>query len=360
MAKADQADDDRPGVDALQMETTLLSAPAARCCGLLDRTRGLLYALIAVTLVAPDAVLIRWMTELDGELFQIVAWKSLACAIFNIGLLLARGGWRAQCSNVRANAKPLLVLGVINTLVTSGFTLALALTVAARALLLTSLSPLWTALIGWLVLKDRLPRRTIAAVGVALLSVGVTFVPRLLTRDALTAPINAGDVIAFATGIMLSVSINTVRAFRKPYPKLPIPMIPISGGAFLFPLATAVTALRGHSLTSGLGARFVAPVVLIGVAIGGAYPFLYAAPKLITGAEISMAVMGPLWVYVGFGTVPGVSTLAGGALLLLTLLAHEAHALWESKRTAARIRAASAGVAEVQVAAEPARSENVV
>ena len=59
------------------------------------------------------------------------------------------------------------MLGVINTLVTSGFTLALALTVAARALLLTSLNPLWTALIGWLVLKDRLPRRTIAAVGVA-------------------------------------------------------------------------------------------------------------------------------------------------------------------------------------------------
>ena len=357
------ATDDRPSADALQMETTLLSAPAARCCGLPDRTRGLLYALIAVTLVAPDAVLIRWMTELDGELFQIVAWKSLACAIFNIGLLLARGGWRAQCSNLRANARPLLVLGVINTLVTSGFTLALALTVAARALLLTSLSPLWTALIGWLVLKDRLPRRTIVAVGFALLSVGVTFVPRLLTRDALTAPINAGDGIAFATGIMLSVSINTVRAFRKPYPKLPIPMIPISGGAFLFPLATAVTVLRGHSLTSGLGAQFVAPVVLIGVAIGGAYPFLYAAPKLITGAEISCvilleAVMGPLWVYVGFGTVPGVSTLAGGALLLLTLLAHEAHALWESKRTAARIRAASAGVAEVQVAAEPARSEN--
>ena len=110
---------------------------------------------------------------------------------------------------------------MINTLVTSGFTLALALTVAARALLLTSLSPLWTALIGWLVLEDRLPRRTIAAVGFALLSVGVTFVPRLLTRDALTAPINAGDGIAFATGIMLSVSINTVRAFRKPYPKLP-------------------------------------------------------------------------------------------------------------------------------------------
>ena len=100
------------------------------------------------------------------------------------------------------------------------------------------------------------------------------------------------------------------------------------------------------------------------MAIGGAYPFLYAAPKLITGAEISMVillecVMGPLWVYVGFGTVPGISTLAGGALLLLTLLAHEAHALWESKRTAARIRAASAGVAEVQVAAEPARSESV-
>ena len=112
------------------------------------------------------------LTELDGELFQIVAWKALACAIFNIGLLLARGGWRAQCSNLRANAKPLLVLGVINTLVTSGFTLALALTVAARALLLTSLSPLWTALIGWLVLKDRLPRRTIAAVGFALRAAG--------------------------------------------------------------------------------------------------------------------------------------------------------------------------------------------
>ena len=167
---------------------------------------------------------------------------------------------------------------------------------------------------------------------------------------------------------MLATSISTVRAFGKTYPKLNSgPMIPIMGGVMGFPLASAVTCLRGNTLTSGLGIEFALPVVLMGLAVGSAYSFLYAAPKLITGAEISMvilleAVMGPLWVFVGFGTIPGPSTLAGGALLILTLLAHEAHALWESKRATARsrTRAESDGVAEAQQVppATATRAEN--
>ena len=44
-----------------------------------------------------------------------------------------------------------------------GFPMFLQTTTAAKGLLLVSLNPLWAALLGWLCLGDKLPRRTIVA-----------------------------------------------------------------------------------------------------------------------------------------------------------------------------------------------------
>jgi drug/metabolite transporter (DMT)-like permease len=61
------------------------------------------------------------------------------------------------------------------------------------------------------------------------------------------------------------------------------------------------------------------------------YVFFANATKYITGAETGLVLLleplfVPFWVFIGFGEVPSVWTAAGGALLLLTLGAHEAHA----------------------------------
>jgi hypothetical protein len=60
---------------------------------------------------------------------------------------------------------------------------------------------------------------------------------------------------------------------------------------------------------------------------------LVIAPRSLTGAETALillgeTVFGPFWVWAAYGDTPDVWTLAGGALLLVTLVGHEVAALF--------------------------------
>ena len=57
-------------------------------------------------------------------------------------------------------------------------------------------------------------------------------------------------------------------------------------------------------------------------------PNLPYAPKHVSGSECALIgllenILAPLWVFARFGDVPSAWTVAGGALLLATLIGHE-------------------------------------
>ena len=65
------------------------------------------------------------------------------------------------------------------------------------------------------------------------------------------------------------------------------------------------------------------------IAVACFYVALLYAPRYITGGEVALitlleVVLGPLFIYFRFGEIPSGWTVAGGALLLGTLAAHEA------------------------------------
>ena len=97
---------------------------------------------------------------------------------------------------------------------------------------------------------------------------------------------------------------------------------------------------------------FYGYAALNGLSISAAYAL--AAPKHARGAEISMVlllevVLGPIWMFLGYGDRPAVFTLVGGALLLLVLFLHELAALrdwlsdWRSCVTGSRERTSADG-----------------
>ena len=58
------------------------------------------------------------------------------------------------------------------------------------------------------------------------------------------------------------------------------------------------------------------------------YVAMSLAPRHLSGGEVALVMLledglGPLWVYLRFGTVPSPWTVAGGALLLATIVVHE-------------------------------------
>lgn len=66
------------------------------------------------------------------------------------------------------------------------------------------------------------------------------------------------------------------------------------------------------------------------------YAAMILAPRHLSGSEVALVMLledllGPLWVFVRFGDRPSVWTVAGGALLLATLIGHECIG-WRSDR----------------------------
>jgi drug/metabolite transporter (DMT)-like permease len=149
------------------------------------RHRGFLWALAGISVISPDALLLRlalkagvndpsWSPAIALVKFTISTFFSLSWGIY------VRGGLRALVGGTCTNA-PLVALGVFfNAGIMTGFTMSLMLTGAAEACLIVALNPLLAAILGWWFLSDALPVRTVVALICAMGATSIIFVPRFV------------------------------------------------------------------------------------------------------------------------------------------------------------------------------------
>lgn len=269
----------------------LLVAAAATCWS----TGGLI-----VRLVSTDA----WTTNL---------WRGLfASAFFTLVVLLGARGRAGR--EWRRMGWPGVAVALGMAAASTFFVLALARTSVANTLILMSVGPYITGLLGWLLMGERVRGRTWVAMAVALAGT-VVMVSSSWARGAVT-----GDLLAL--GMAASFALSTVMVRRHPE----IPMTPAAAlaGAFTFlvvlPMASPLTTPP----------RDVALLALFGVGQLGVGFLLFAAgARRIPAAETSLigmleTVLGPLWVWLFIGERPATASLVGGGLILGTLAAHAA------------------------------------
>ena len=109
-------------------------------------------------------------------------------------------------------------------------------------------------------------------------------------------------------------------------------------------VAFCLAAAQGAPLVAGLNAEFALIAVADAFIIAMGYVAMSIAPRLATGAEVAMTMLlqvllAPLLVFVCLGEAPSRWTLAGGSLLLVVLLAHEAISLFQSAAGSREARA---------------------
>lgn len=273
--------------------------------------------------------------------------------------LVVLGESKGKCATIirglRAAPKHLGVVVVAQVAIQVGFPLAFLYTSAAKALLLIALNPMWAALLGRLVLGERLAAPTCVALVVAIASVLIVFVPPLVllppevfevaagalpnatrtnaTRTNATAPAAparetlAGDLIALATGFALAAFLTASRWANSRRPGVALNLTP--------PLANLVLALCTLPLAAADAMRVGYPEPLFwgslaadGLCLTVALLCIVNAPRHAATAEVGLVLLienliGPMWVFFAFGEVPSVWTFFGGALLLATLATHE-------------------------------------
>ena len=336
-----------------------------------QRARGIAIALVGVLAVSPDAMLLRWMRSLGASSPDVATAKYagiIACMILI--------GYHHGLRSPNQSMPHFLASAFSQLLYQLAFTFCLLLTDAAKALLLISLAPLWAALFGYFALGEKLPRRTLIALGVCMCGVLLVFAPRLLgvsgdadgsaddndEGDAVAFAIPysqllskdvpiprvydslAGDSLAIATGIAqgLSLTVSRHAAIHKPGCELTLATALSSLVAAMVAMelpcydisvqqASAEATFWACTPPVWRTPSFVLLALCDALAVATFYASMLLAPKYITGGEVALVmllevILGPLWVHVRFGDVPSLWTVAGGAVLLSTLALHECHA----------------------------------
>jgi drug/metabolite transporter (DMT)-like permease len=298
------------------------------------RRAGLILLLICLVAISPDALLVRLMQAQHspaispGAPYVIATWKCLALGLLSLmaAAWLEGGCGRLLHSLCLVPRHAFLATG-FQAASQVGFTLSFLWTDPAAALLLISLNPLWAALMGWAFLGDALKPRTVAALVMASLSVGVVFLPTLLSTGA-PIPL-AGVLVSLGTGFSAACYMTAVRAALLNDPRAG--MAACSGlGALVASVAAALiaTSVESTPLMAGLKTSFWGFCVLDASCIGIFYICLTLALRSLSGTEVALVlllqiVLAPTLVFLGTGEAPSMWTVAGGILLIMVLAAHE-------------------------------------
>jgi drug/metabolite transporter (DMT)-like permease len=238
-------------------------------------------------------------------------WRSLFASLFlALVLWVVRG--RGIFAQWRDGGRPVLAVALCMALASTCFIFSLAHTSVANTLILMSTGPYVAGLLGWVLLGERVARRTWLSMAVALAG-AVVMVSDSYSRGSLV-----GDLLAIV--MAASFAVATVLVRRHPE----IQMAPAAA------LATALTALVALPLAHPLetAPRDLALLAFFGVGqFGAGFLLFMAGARLIPAAESSLigmleTVLGPLWVWLVLNERPGTASLMGGALILAALLAN--------------------------------------
>lgn len=239
--------------------------------------------------------------------FQFLTYRGASTALAMLLLIVARRGGRPVSF---AGVTPIVWLaGVVLATTSMLYILALSRTSAATTVFLLAAAPIFAALIGWLLLRERVERTTLIAMGVTAIGVTIT----------VGAGLEVGSVtgLLFAGGIPITVGLYSVlmRSVSGVDPVVPA----LIAGSMLA-LGSAVIALATDGLVISLRDIALA-CVSGGFALGVGLPLFNLGHRSVAAARVplllmSEVVLAPLWVWIWPGEAPSVATLIGGAVIL--------------------------------------------
>lgn len=279
--------------------------------------------MVLVTLLWSTAGVVT--RHLDGaRSFEITFWRSLFTALTLLVLVpLMRG--RRVWADMRHAGFAFWASGLCWSVMFTAFMVALTLTSVANVLVTMATGPLLTALIAWIFLDHRIPRRTWIAIAVAgcgvLIMYGtqVSVVHMVGTAVALCVP------IAGATNWTL-----TQHAQAKGHCVDLVPAVLV--GAVLSCLYTLPFALPFHAsnhdlvLLAFLGVAQLAIPCVLSVMCAR----VLMAPEMSLLALLEV-LFGIALAWVGVGEVPRTAVMVGGTLVMGALVANELLAFQQRK-----------------------------
>jgi drug/metabolite transporter (DMT)-like permease len=264
---------------------------------------------------------IVWSTA--GLFIKILEWhplviaggRSLIAALFLIPVRFALYGTK----DIPWKRPAFWLAGIFYALTMLFFVIASKLTSSANAIILQYSAPVWTALFGWFIIKEKPSARQWIAIVMVLAGLYIIF-----GRD-LTSGSPLGDGLAILSGIFYGL--NGI-FLRKQKDANPLDSMWMSN--LLLGLGCIPYYIKATPVWTGMG---VFSIFFLGIAQIGLASCLYSyAVKRIRAVSAMLIaeiepLLNPVWVFAVTGESPSIFTLYGGAVILAAVIL----AGWPSK-----------------------------
>jgi drug/metabolite transporter (DMT)-like permease len=247
---------------------------------------------------------------------EITFWRSLFAGL-SVAVILSVQERGHPFARLRASGWAGVLSGAMWAVMFTCFMLALARTSVANTLIVNALYPVFAALLGWAVLRERPAQSTLWAIAIAI--AGLAYMVWGGLGDGVV-----GMLIALGVPVAAAINVVLLRKVGRSVDLIPAVLIGgLLSAAVLWPFVGAVQATpKDIALLAGLGLFQLAIPCAMVVVIS----------RHLKAAEVALltlleAVLGPIWAWMGVGETPATATLIGGGIALAAIALNELFAL---------------------------------
>ena len=273
--------------------------------------RGALLVFGSAAVWSFGGAIARYLSVSDS--WTAIFWRSVFAGLFLLCFMLWREGRAGTVQLFRAMGWAGVWVGVCFATASTCFVVALGYTTVANILLMQAGAPLFAALAGAVLFRERIGFPTWLAIVAVIVGVGI------MVSNAV-----AGRVSPMGDGLALLMSVAVAGATVLTRRHAEVGMMPAVFLGCVF-AATIGGLMAGHLQVSAADTALLFVFGALNLGLGMA--MFVTGVRLLPAALAALIgttepVLGPVWVWLVHAEVPGHRTLIGGGVVVLALVLH--------------------------------------
>ena len=278
----------------------------------MNYSRGLIYALLSGVFLSTGGLMVRF---LDGaNAWTVLFYRSLAF-FATVSLFMI---WRYRgdlVPRLRQMQPRDFLVSVFLSLGFMFYLLSLYYTSVANTVLLLSTGPFFAALLGRVILNEKVTRTTWLAMTVAMVGVIIMISGDVTPDDAVGMLLAVMAVLAYACMLVVLRSAKESSGQARE-------LLPATALAGLLTAVCSIPMIDSFALSHS---QLFLSFCLGAIQIGAGFILITLAAKVVPAAQVALlalteTALAPVWVWLVFTETPGVNTLIGGAVIITAVL----------------------------------------
>ncbi len=277
---------------------------------------GVILALAGGTVLSIGGPIVRMFEDAQGWTIMFYRGLSFFAMMFLIVCWRSRGRVIERYRSVDATG---LAIAVCLGLGLTSYLFAMLNTTVANVAFVTGAAPVATAILAWIVLRERLSLTSALILTVAVLGIGV------MVAEGISIGRLKGNLIALVTLLTYAVFVILLRKARN--------FDMLAGTSLAGLVAAAIAYVMADTLAISTHDLILA-IIFGAIQIGLGFTFITYASRHIPAAEVTLlamseTILSPILAWLVVGEVPSTWTLIGGAIVLACVALFAALALRE-------------------------------